>query len=64
MNYKNYELKIDFFFHFNFLNIDISVIIYAIDLNFFVSGPKVPLEGSVSQIFVLGFSFDFMQKNG
>ena len=40
---------------------DISVIIYAIDL-IFLSGPKVPLEGSVSRIFVSGFSFDLMHK--
>ena len=37
---------------------------YAIDLKNFVSSPKVPLKGSVSQVFVLGFSFDFMPKNG
>ena len=49
MNYRNYELEIDFF-TFYFLNIDISVIIYAIDLKTYVSAPKVPLEGILSQV--------------
>ena len=31
-----------------------------IDLRFSVSGPEVLPEGNVSQIFVLGLSFDFM----
>ena len=29
-----------------------------------MSGPEVLPEGSISQIFVLGLSLDFMSKNG
>ena len=61
MNYRNYEFK-NRFFHFYFLNIDISVTIYASHLKYSVSGPKVLLEGSMSQTFVLGLSFDLMPK--
>ena len=43
---------------------DISVNIYIIDLKFSVYILKVPLEGSVSQIFYLGPCFHFMAKNG
>ena len=43
---------------------DISVTIYITELKFSVYIPKVLLEGSVSQIFVLGPSFNFMTKNG
>ena len=42
-----------------FLNIYISLAIYFID----VSGPGVLAEGIVSQICVLGLTFDFMTKN-
>ena len=41
---------------------DISVTIYDIDLRFSVYILKVPLEGSVSQLFYLGPSFHFMAK--
>ena len=43
---------------------DISVTNYAIDLRYSVYILKVPLEGSMSQIFDLGPSFHFMAKNG
>ena len=43
---------------------DISVTICAIDLRFSVYILKVPLEGSMSQIFDLGPSFHFMAKKG
>ena len=49
---------------FNFLNMDISLTIYVIDLRFSVYNLKVLLEGSVSQIFYLGPSFHFMAKDG
>ena len=45
-----------------FLNINISVTIHAIDLKFSVRGHKILLKERVSQIFVLGFSFDCMSK--
>ena len=45
---------------FYFLNIDISLPIYVIDLKFSMSGPEVLPEGRVSQILVLGFGLDFM----
>ena len=38
------------FFHFYFLNMDISLTIYFIDLRFSVYNLKVLLEGSLSQI--------------
>ena len=59
MNYRNYEFNF-FFVQLYYLNINISVTICAIDLKFPVSGPKVLPEGRVSQIFVLGLSFDCM----
>ena len=43
---------------------DILVTIYGFDLRFRVHVVNVLLEGSVSQIFNLGFSFYFMSKNG
>ena len=58
MNLKNR------FLHFYFLNMDISVTIYIMDLEFSVCVLNVCPEGSMSQIFYLGHSFDFMTKNG
>ena len=52
------------FFTFIFLNMDISGTVCDIDLRFSVYFLKVPLEGSMSQIFDLGPSFHFMAKNG
>ena len=46
------------------MNIDISVTIQDFDLRFSVCVLKVMFEGSMSQIFDLGLSFDFMSKNG
>ena len=57
MNYNNYEIKIDFFVL--IFCTSISQLILMLLLSFFVSGPRLLLEGSVSQIFVLGLSFDF-----
>ena len=45
------------FFHFYFLNIDISLTIYVIDLKFSVCILKVLLQGRVSQFFYLGPGF-------
>ena len=47
-----------------FLNMDISVTIYIINLRFSVCILKVVLEGRVSQISYLGPSFYFMAKKG
>ena len=52
------------FFHFYFLNIDTSFTIYTIDLKLSVLLCDVFKQGNVSQIFDLGPSFYFMQKNG
>ena len=51
------------FYHFYFLNIDISVTIQVFGLTFMVCVLKVTLEGSMSQYFDLGLSFYFMSKN-
>ena len=48
------------FFHFYFLNNDISITIYAIEMNFAVCIPNVLLEGSMFQIYDLGPSYYFM----
>ena len=45
------------FFHFNFLNLDISLTIHTIHLRFSVCIHKVILQGSVSRIFDSGPSF-------
>ena len=50
------------FFQFYFLNKDISVTVYVIDLIFSVCIPNIQPEGRVSQIFDLGPSFYFMSK--
>ena len=52
------------FFHFYFLNNDISGNIKVINMEFSVRFLKVGPEGSMSQIFYLGLSFNFMSKNG
>ena len=43
---------------------DISFIVQDFSMRFSMHVLKVLLEGSVSQIFDLGFSFYFMSKNG
>ena len=52
------------FFHFYFLNSDISVNIKVINIKFSVRFLKVRPEGCVAQIFYLGLDFNFMSKNG
>ena len=53
------------FFHIYFLNMDITVPIYIINLKFSVSILNVLHEGRVSQILYLSPSFYFMtKKNG
>ena len=50
------------FLHFYFFNIDISFTIRVMDLKLSVCGHNNLPEGSLSQIFLLGLSFDFMIK--
>ena len=65
MNWKIKNLLIkNRFFHFYFLNSDISGNIKVINMKFSVRFLKVRPEGSVSQIFDLGLGFNFMSKNG
>ena len=52
------------FITFIILNIDFSAIIWIIELKFSVCTLKVVCEGSVSQNFDLGPSFDLFEKNG
>ena len=52
------------FFQFYFLNKDISVTMYVIDLIFSLRIPNIHPKGIVSQIFDLGPSFYFMSKIG
>ena len=52
------------FINFYFMNKDISVTIYVIELKFAVCIPSNPLGGSVSQNFDLGPSFNFIYKIG
>ena len=55
-------LILNLFFHFYFLNMDISLNIYTLVINFYTGVLNIPLEGSLSQIFYLGPGFYFMTK--
>ena len=57
-------LILNLFFHFYFLNMDISLNIYTLVIQFYTEILNIPLEGTVSQIFDLGPGFYFMTKNG
>ena len=52
------------FFDFYFFNMDISLGICFPKMKFCIVSHTILFEGSVSQIFDLGFSFYFMSKNG
>ena len=52
------------FFHFYFLAKDFSLNTVAMHLKFYTHVDNILMEGTVSQIFYLGLSFDFMTKNG
>ena len=58
-NLGKYEFISDFF-HFYFLNINISLTIKVFNLKFAMCVLKYLLKGSLSQIFYLGPSFYFM----
>ena len=53
------QIKIDFF-HFYFLNMDISFNIEVTDIQFLTKVENIHMEETVSQIFYLGLSFDFI----
>ena len=52
------------FFYFYFSNVHISTNHAPDGLKFDMHVCYIHVEGTVSQIFVLGLSFDFMSKNG
>ena len=53
-----------YYFYFYFLNRDISFTMQGIILKFSTHIPKVLMEGSLSQIFYLALSSNFILKNG
>ena len=55
-------LILNLFFHFYFLNMDISLNIYTLVIKLYTGVPYIPLEGTMSQIFYLGPGFHFMIK--
>ena len=57
-------LILNLFFHYYLLNMDISLNIYTLVMQFYTCVLNIPLEGSVSQIFYLGPGFYFMTKHG
>ena len=57
-------LILNLFFHFYFLDMDISLNIYTLVMKFYTGVLNILLEGTVSQIFNLGLGFYFMTKNG
>ena len=57
-------LILNLFFHFYFLNMDISLNIYTLVIKFHTYILNIPFKGTVSQIFDLGPGFYFMTKNG
>ena len=56
-------LILNLFLHFYFLNMDISLNIYTLVIEFYTDILNIPLEGTLSQIFYLGPGFYFMTKN-
>ena len=55
-------LILNLFFHFYFLNMDISLNIYTLVITFYTGVLNIPLEGSVSQIFLFRPWFLFYDK--
>ena len=55
-------LILNLFFHFYFLNMDISLNIYTLVIKVYTGVLNIPFEGSVSQISELGPGFYFMTK--
>ena len=54
------NLNKNLFFHFNFLNINISLIMKLPVLKVYTDVKNTRMEGTVSQIFYLGLSFYFI----
>ena len=57
-------LILNLFFHFYFLNMDISLDISTLVIKFYTGALNILLEGTVSQIFYSGPGFYFMIQNG
>ena len=57
------KFKTDFF-HFYFLNMDISFNIQVTEMNFLTEVNSIHMEGTMSHIFDKGLSFVFIVKNG
>ena len=57
-------LILNLFFHFYFLNTDISLNIYTLVIKFYTGALNIPPQRTASQIFDLGPGFYFMTKNG
>ena len=63
--YKNRKLYLkNLFFYFYFSIVHISTNYALDDLRFWMHVSNIYVEGTVSQIFVLSLSFDFMPQNG
>ena len=60
-NRKQYLKTLFFHFYFSIVHISTN---YAFDGLRFMHVTNIHVEGTVSQIFVLGLSFDLMSKNG
>ena len=60
---KKSQIK-NIFFHFYFLNKDISLNIYDKNLKLLTGVKHIHMEGTVSQILYSGRSFYFISKNG
>ena len=57
-------LILNLFFHFYFLNMNISLNVYTLVITFYKGVLNIPLKGNISQIFYLGPGFYSMTKNG
>ena len=57
-----FKFKTDFF-HFYFLNMDISVNIQVTEMKFLTKVNSIQMEGTVSHIYYIGLSFVFIVKN-
>ena len=57
------KFKTDFF-HFYFLNMNISFDIQVTEMNFLTEVNSIHMEGTMSHIFDIGLSFVFIVKNG
>ena len=56
---KKQKIK-DLFFHFYFFNMDILLNDELLVMKFYIDVKNIHMEGTVSQIFYLGLSFNFI----